>query len=394
MASPDFVPYIDLTVYDTDPTQIEDDALQYARLNLPEFNPRNGTVENAIIEAAAYMTNNMVLAINRLPNGLMEGLLTLMGYSRTEATRSTGVVEIQLTSSAPLGGVTIVAGTVFAYDVFDSGGALTQYLFETLTDFTIPEGSSVGSTTVQGVAAQQYPDIPVPQLLTVVSATPYILEVNLTTLTTVGTNSETDEEYFDRGKKYLASLSAAIVTSSQMTNYIAQAYPTIGRFKVYDLTDSTNLLFSASNVAGKVTVALCDQTGDPLTTAQKTTVSADVNSRVVAGLDIDLVDMVLVSVDVTATVSVVAGYSSAEVSQNVSTAIEQYLSVAGWDWAQSVDSRILSSIASRVEGVKYVDSVDASLETAAPLYATDAGNDVTLLRKGVIPIGSCTTTAS
>lgn len=393
MASPDFTPYINLTIYDTDPTRIEEEALDYARINLPEFNPRNGTVENAIIEASAYMTNNMVVAVNRLPNGLMEGLLSLMGFSRVEATQSSGVVEIELTSVAPAGGVTIVAGTVFAYDVFGSGGELTQYLFETLTDFVIPEGDIQGSTTVRGVASSQYPDIPVPQVLTVVSATPYILEVRLTELSTLGTNSETDEDYFNRGKKYLASLSSALVTSTQMSNYIAQAYPTIGRFKVYDLTDSSDMLFSTPSEVGKVTVALCDSAGDPLTTAQKLTIGTDLNGRVVAGLAIELSDMNVIAVEVDVTVTVVAGFSSAEVSQDVSDAIEAYLSIAGWDWSQMVDSRVLSSIASRVAGVKFVESVDASLTTPSP-YASDSGNDVTITHKGVIPIGTCTTTAS
>jgi hypothetical protein len=82
----------------------------------------------------------------------------------------------------------------------------------------------------------------------------------------------------------------------------------------------------------------------------------------------------------------------------VSEAIEAYLSIAGWDFATSVSALYLTTIASRVTGVKYVSAMDATLSTtlngdSAGLASNDALN-VTVLQKGAIPIGDCTTTAS
>ena len=467
MASPNFSQYINLTVSDLNVVDIYDDSVQYAQTNLPEFNPRVGTIENAILEAVSYQTNNIVTSINRLPDGLMEGILSLMGFSRIEATQASGTVTIELIINT---GSTILSGTTFSFDVYDGEGVLTQYLFETDEDLVIASGSTTGTVSVTASEASQYPDIPVPSALTVVSSTPFILNATLATLSTVGQDTETDAEYFNRGVTYLSSLSSAITTASQMTGYIAVNYPTVSKFKVYDLTEvlenyvtnavltsnvvtlttanahgyivgdsvtvrdmanavyngtytvtvvpttttfryaktnanittaavtagsvvlATGMLFSTADSAGNVTVSMCDSAGDPISDEQKTIIKADLSGRVVAGLNINLQDTNTFNVDVVVSIAVEPNYSTSVVGTAVSDAIEAYLSVAGWDWAESVDARYLTTIASKVAGVKYVDSVDATLN-GATVFASNDSLNVTILEKGAIPIGTCTTTA-
>jgi hypothetical protein len=467
MTSPNFSEYVNLTISDLDVVTIYDDSVEYAQTNLPEFNPRIGTIENAILEATAYQTNNIVTAINRLPDGLMEGLLSLMGFNRIEATQASGTVTIELVINT---GATILAGTVFSYDVYDAEGVLTQYLFETDEDLTIASGSTTGTVSVVASEASQYPDIPTLSSLTVVSSTPFILGVTLTTLSTAGQDTETDNEYFNRATTYLSSLSSAITTASQMTGYIAVNYPTVSKFKVYDLTEvlenyvtnavlatnvvtlttanahgyaigdsvtvrdmanavyngtytvtgtpttttftyartntnistaavtagsvvlATGMLFSTADSAGNVTISMCDSAGDPISDEQKSIIEADLSSRVVAGLNINLHDTNTFNVDVAVSIVVEPNYSTSVVGTAVSNAIEAYLSIAGWDWAESVDARYLTTIASKVTGVKYVDSVDATLN-GATVFASNDSLNVAILEKGAIPIGNCTTTA-
>ena len=390
MASPDFTPYIDLTIYDSDAQTVYDAAVQYAKISLPEFTPRVGTIENAILEASAYMTNNIVASINRLPDGLLEGLLSLMGFSRIEATPAVGIVEFELTISS---GATIAAGTVVSYDVFDLDGVLTQYFFATDDDLIIASGDTTGTVTVTAVDSAKYPDIVTPQSLTLVSTTPYIFASTLTSLNTVGTDTETDTEYFNRAVTYLGSLSASLVTASQLTNYIGVNYPTVSRYKVYDLTDSADVLFASSDVAGFVTIFMCDSVGDPISSTQKTIIQTDIDSKTVAGLSVGIKDMNQFNVTVDASVVCETNYSTASVATAVSAAIEAYLSIAGWDWSESVDSRYLTTIASKVAGVKYVESIDVSLDGATS-YAVDNALNVDILEKGAIPIGACTTIAT
>jgi len=468
MASPNFSDYVDLTINDKSITDVYNDAVEYAQTAMPEFTPRVGTVENALLEAVSHTTGSLIAAINRLPDGLMEGILNLMGFSRIEATPSTGTVEIELSVNT---GATISAGTVFSYDVYDASGALTQYLYESINDITIASGDTTGSVSVTASNPSLYPDIPVPSSLTVVSSTPFILGATLTSLGSVGADTETDSEYFDRAVTFLGSLSSSITTASQLTNYIATNYPTVSRYKVYDLTQAkendivnavltsnvvtlttryahgfsvgnvvdvadmataayngtytitavpstttfryaktnTNIasaattvgsvvlgngmLFATADAGGAVTISICDSVGDPISTEQKLIIKEDIESRIVAGLKVYLHDMNTFDVTVNTNVVVEPNYSTSDVGTAVSAAIEAYLSIAGWDFAETVNHLYLTTIASKVVGVKYVDSMTVSV-VGTSSFATDSGDDVSILEKGAIPIGDCTTIAT
>jgi hypothetical protein len=468
MASPNFLNYINLTVNDKEITDVYDEAIEYAQTAMPEFTPRVGTVENALLEAVSHTTGSLIATINRLPDGLMEGLLNLMGFSRIEATAGTGTVEIELSVNT---GATIVAGTVFSYDVYDGAGVLTQYLYETINDITIASGDTTGSVSVIASDPSLYPDTPTPSNLTVVSSTPFILSATLTSLASLGTDTETDSEYFNRAVTYLGSLSSSITTASQLTNYISTNYPTVSRYKVYDLTQAkendivnavlasnvvtlttryahgfsignivdvadmataayngtytitavpttttfsyaktnTNIataattvgsvvlgdgmLFSTANVGGAVTISLCDSVGDPVSTAQKLSIKNDIESRVVAGLNVYLHDMNTFDVTVSTNIVVEANYSTSDVGSAVSAAIESYLSISGWDFSQSINHLYLTTIASKIVGVKYVDSMTVAV-VGSPSFASNNVDDVTILEKGAIPIGDCTTIAT
>lgn len=390
MSNPNFRNYVDFTVFDLDAATVYSEAVEYAKTSFPEFTPRVGTIENALLEATSFQTKYMVDAVNRLPNGLMEGLLKLMGFNRISATASQATVLFEVTVDT---GVTISAGTVVSYDVIVDG-VLTQYLYETQEDLVIAIGNTSGTAAVVAVNPSEYPEIPIGSTLTLVSTSPFIFDITLSSLSSVGKDAETDSEYFARGATFLASLNNSLVTSAQMTNYIAVTYPTVARFKVYDLTDSSDMDFSADSQAGKVTVALCDSIGDPIGAEQKTIIQNDLESRTVAGLTVGLYDMQVFNVDVAAQVVVQPNYSTATVSTAVSEAIEQYLSIPGWDWKKNIDSRLLTAIAAKVSGVAYVVSISCSLPTAVPDIATEDSGDITILEKGAIPLGECTTTAT
>jgi hypothetical protein len=468
MASPNFAEYIDLTINNKTTETVYNDAVEYAQISLPEFSPRVGTIENALLEAMSHSTASLITMINALPDGLMEGLLNLMGFTRIEATASTATVLIELSINT---GATITSGTIFSYDVYDSNNVLTQYLYETVNDLTIASGATTGSVSVIASDPSVYPDIPVPSNLTVVSSTPYILDVTLTVLATVGTDTETDAEYFNRAVTYLGSLSSAITTASQLTNYIAVNYPTVSRYKVYDLTQAkendivnavltsnvvtltsrydhgfsvgdsvivsgmataayngtytitvvpttttfryaktnsniatavttvgavvlaSGMLLATSNVGGAVTISLCDSTGASISVAQKLAISTDIQSRVVAGLNVYMHDMNTFDVAVSCTVVVEPNYSTTSVGTAVSEAIEAYLSVSGWDFSSSINNLYLTTIASKVVGVKYVSALDVDI-SGTTTFATNNSLSVTILEKGAIPIGACTTIAT
>ncbi len=87
MPSPDFSTYINFTGFDEQPASVYQEAVTYAQIALPEFNPRPGTIEDALLQAGAYVGSAAIGAINRLPNGLVEGFF--MAADVANSTNST-----------------------------------------------------------------------------------------------------------------------------------------------------------------------------------------------------------------------------------------------------------------------------------------------------------------
>lgn len=139
MPSPDFSNYIDLTLYDLSSQQIFLDAVEYARLALPEFEPVEGSIETVLLEAMALEVQQLATTINRLPNGILHALLNLLNVSRRDASPSTGVVRL---TAAVSGDATVPAGT----RLYSSIGANTESLVVLTDDVCVMSTSKYLST--------------------------------------------------------------------------------------------------------------------------------------------------------------------------------------------------------------------------------------------------------
>jgi hypothetical protein len=394
MTSPDFRDYIDLTIYDTTPQILYDDSVTYAQTAMPEFDPRIGTIEDALLQGMAFVGAILATGINRLPNGLMEGILTLLGFARKEAQFATGTATITTSINT---GTVIPQGTVFTYDVFEDG-ITTSYPFETDSDLVIASTFDEGEVAITATNAGQYPALLAGQTLTLVSQVPYVIAVELTGDIEVGADTETQTQFFNRGARYLASLNATIATSTQMTNYIGANYTTVPVFKVYDLVNSTDMLFATADAPGYVTVAVCNTDGGALTSTVKNDLLADLDDRCVAGLTIAVVDILNFTVQVNVSVSVLDGFTPSTVTDEVAAVLDKYLTYSGWDFAETINKNILIAKASQVPGVRYISSL-AIVITGSTTYAemeevaaVETGN-VTILRAGVVPVGTAEVSA-
>ena len=394
MTSPDFRNYIDLTIYDTTPQILYDDSVTYAQTAMPEFDPRIGTIEDALLQGMAFVGAILATGINRLPNGLMEGILTLLGFARKEAQFATGTATITTSINT---GTVIPQGTVFTYDVFEDG-ITTSYPFETDSDLVIASTFDEGEVAITATNAGQYPALLAGQALTLVSQVPYVIAVELTDDIEVGADTETQTQFFNRGAQYLASLNATIATSAQMTNYIGANYTTVPVFKVYDLVNSTDMLFATADAPGYVTVAVCNTDGGALTSTVKNDLLADLDDRCVAGLTIAVVDILNFTVQVNVSVSVLDGFTPSTVTDEVAAVLDKYLTYSGWDFAETINKNILIAKASQVPGVRYISSL-AIVITGSTTYAemeevaaVETGN-VTILRAGVVPVGTAEVSA-
>lgn len=253
MASPDFSEYIDLTVNDLQPIEIYQASRDYALIALPDFNPRVGSVEDAMLQAMSYVCGLTTGAINRLPNGLMEGLLRVMGFVRSEATFASGNV---IFTAIDTSGLTIPEGTQVSFSEVTADGVVT-HIFETTASVTIPEGSTQ-STAVQIVAldAGEKPVLTDGVALTLLSPVSRLFEVVFDGAMAQGSESESDTDYFNRATTFLSSLSKSLATAEQVTNYVLNAYPNAFRVKTYDMTQLHKFVIDSMQKSGNVTAVI------------------------------------------------------------------------------------------------------------------------------------------
>jgi NADPH-dependent curcumin reductase CurA len=104
------------------------------------------------------------------------------------------------------------------------------------------------------------------------------------------------------------------------------------------------------------------------------------------------------TVQVNVSVSVLDGFTPSTVTDEVAAVLDSYLTYSGWDFAETINKNILIAKASQVPGVRYISSL-AIVITGSTTYAemeevasVETGN-VTILRAGVVPVGSAEVTA-
>lgn len=265
MASPDFSEYIDLTVNDLQPVDIYSLARDYALVALPEFDPRVGTIEDAMLEAMSYVAGLVTGAVNRLPDGLMEGILRLMGFLRREATLASGSVIFSAIDDT---GLTIPAGTQVGYNETTADGVV-MHVFETTSSVVIAEGNTDSDPVqIAAIDAGTKPVISDGTAMIILTPISRLFEATFDGAMTQGSETETDEEFFNRGVTYLASLSRSLATAEQVTNYIVSTYGEAFRAKAYDLTRLQQFIpdvvvFDSGN---NVSASFAPETGSTLKT--------------------------------------------------------------------------------------------------------------------------------
>lgn len=318
MPSPDFSRYVDLTIYDKDPGQIYLDAVSYAqRVALPEFNPRVGSLEDALLQATSYATAELVGAVNRVPDGLMEGILNLYGFERRQSISARVTLSIDVIDSA---GTTIPTGTLFSTSIEGING-LETYFFATVADLVINAGSDNGTVEAESLTVGIIPVVDPATEMIPVSGTSRILAAETVGTMTQGQDDETDLSYFTRGAAFLASRSTALATSLQMQNFLSTYLAEIGRAYVSDLTAFKYMRVSSITRTNKTVTAVVSGLGSSWTTTNST----------ISFLDSDVIDnttrVIVRFVDDSATTSKINGAAFSGSDWRVKTSV--YNSVAG-----------------------------------------------------------------
>lgn len=243
----DFSEYVDLTPFDLSAGDIYRDSLSMARLTLPEFNLRVGTPEDAMFQAAAYISSLNVAAINRLPDRLMAGILLMMGVQRQDGIPS----EISVVFTADsYDGATIPLGTSVSFEAtFED--EIQEYVFVTteLGVIEADENPGVGDPfpsieiSAQCVNPGLIPIVSQGDPLTILTSGTSLLSAEVGSTFINGVEPDTDSEYLARCVSFLNSLSSTLAKSTQVDAHISSRYTGIVyRTKTYDLTNGDDVL--------------------------------------------------------------------------------------------------------------------------------------------------------
>jgi uncharacterized phage protein gp47/JayE len=385
-----FSEYINLRPFDVSPTAVYLDAIDYARVALPEFQPRQGTPEDAILQAVSYISSLNISAINRLPDRLMAGIVGLMGVELDEGSKT--VIDVQFTCTTN-SGTTVPQGTVIRYEYEFLGEKYSIY-FETSTDLVITGNNEGDPLPFDNVLAESFNTgtiVPLQNgtLFDIETPTTDILYAELASTETVGTNQETESEYLNRAVSFLGSLSTTFARANQVDSFIASSYQsTISRSKTYDLTNSNvstgNLNIGSADQVGYATVFTYG-IGALATESQKVDLLIDVQDRSIAGLQVDVVDVNLVSLAITATVSHSKDYESSVILSNIKSVLSSVFSPKNYRFSEGIKQSEFFNVLSTVAGVFYITNLAVTVKSASASLATASSNNITFVKKGSLP---------
>jgi uncharacterized phage protein gp47/JayE len=359
MAAPDLSDLNPLLLYDATPSSLVERAVLDAAVKMPDWVPLAGQTEMVLIEAMALEVAELVYAINRLPDGVIDVLLRLFGVTRSLGTAPTVTVTFTLSSTT---GTTIPAGTVVRLDLgagvfvdFETDVAVSSGTGDTTVDAT---ATALTSTSAANGTASGTP-------VELVSPVPFIDSVALGTDVAAGSDPEDSNAWRQRALATFQRLTTTLVLPEHFTA-AAMATPGVARATTVD-----NWNVSAS-AAGHVTVAVIGAGGAALSGPAKTALQADLEAQCMANLAVHVIDATITDVDVTTEVQALPGYDLATVTANIQAVLEAYLSPDAWAWGGTVRHNELIARIDGAEGVDYVSALtapagDAALSGVGPL---------------------------
>lgn len=341
MPSPDQSTYSSLVLYDKSAYDIIQQALLDASVKLGNFAPKVGTLEMALLESLALQVSEMIFAINRLPDGVMEVLMGNFGIVRLLGAPPQAQILITAVDTV---GYAIPAGLQFRLD--DGGGNSIVFLSDSPTAIA-PGSLSVSVNATATTNTDLFNANPIGTSVAVISPTTFINFAQLNSVVSGGAGPETDDAWRSRVVSLLQSLSSVLVLADHFTNF-ALDDPSVYRAFT---KDNYNVTTSAE---GHVTVAVADSSGDALSTPAKTSLQDAMQARALASLTVHVVDPNFNEIDVTVAVTSKPGFSTTVVQASITDALNNYLSPITWQWDATVRINELISLVDQVTGVDYV----------------------------------------
>jgi uncharacterized phage protein gp47/JayE len=333
---------VEIVPDDRDPQATFDEMLAAVQAALPTWDARNGSLEVVLLEAFAVGAADIIYALNRLPGRIEEDILALYDVARYAGAVATGSAVITLDESRT---VTISEGTRLGIPDGDIVLEVTADTTATGATITVPVQATEPSATPNALAANAPLDV--------IDSIPYAISVALSGTMTGGADPETDDTYLARAATRLARVTSSLVVADHFVAYALES-PVIRRAKAYDLWDGVGA--NTESDLGYVTVAVYG-IGAQVDADVRATLETDMTTRSAAMMTPVVIEADITTVDIAATIAVLAGYSSTAVRDACEAALRAFVNPATWEWDDDVRPNDLIAVLSAVEGVDYVDSI-------------------------------------
>lgn len=385
----DYSDYINLSLFNASPPDIYLAALEYARLTIPELTIRQGTPEDAIMQAASYITSQNLTAINELPNRLMSGVLALLGAPRDEG--DFPLIEVEFTAATHSGAV-VESGTLIRYDYNFVDPPITVY-FQTTEELVIAAVENTGSTPLPtGLVEARgtetldiFPISPGSELL-IESVNTDIYSATLDEVIELGRLAESDTQYLNRVSAYLGSLSSSFAKASQMEAHILTRFPEARRVKVYDLTDPNgDLEIGEPEIAGKIAVFTYGN-GANLSSEKRYEILLDISNRSIAGLQIGVNDVTVADIEATIDVIYSSSFDPTIISANIQQALVSVVNPNSYPFTDLIRKSSLYPAVLSAPGVEFIQNITLDWSGMPAEYTVNGDGDLVIPYKGVLPI--------
>jgi uncharacterized phage protein gp47/JayE len=350
--SPDLSGYVELRIFDLSDQDIVAGAIAALQLNMPGWIPREGNTEILILESLALEIAEGVVAINRLPGAVVQALLLLAGVDKDFGVAPVASATFTLGDA---NGYTIPAGTRLYLPLED--GSTVAFLVQ-VPGLEVPAGDVTGTCAIiADTFTGRANGTPIGSPLIMASPVPFVESVELATAIADGADPETDDEWRDRGVARLSRLSDALVVPRHF-EAAALELPEVTRAVGIDLWDPLGGGVPGDD-PGHMTVAVLGENGATLSTEAKDAIEQSMEARAVAVLDVHVTDVTIVTVAMTAQVTVLDGYDVTVTLDAVHDALVAYVDPLTWAWGGKIRRNEVISLVDRVPGVDYV--IDVSI---------------------------------
>lgn len=360
--NPDLFAYVDLRIYDKTPDDIKNAAMATLAASMPEWEPHSTNVEVLLMEALAIEVAEAVFSINRLPQAMVEIFLGLFGIDRLPGVEPKTTVRFNVVDTA---GYTIPQGTQVAMSV---DGSSSQFIFTTDVEAAVQPGSYYVTIPVTGIERSAIVNgVSANTPLELLDAVMAVESVTTASIVTDGVDPESDIDYLTRGIQKFQRMSETLVIPSHFVTAALEQVTYVSRATVVDNYDPATGPDPGDN-PGHVTVVVYGL-GGLISEDNRAALLNLLSEGAAANLAVHVVDPVLQTVDVAATVKKYPQYTDEEVLANVTATLTEYMSPEVWPWSGTVRYNELVSVIDHCEGVNYV--VDITDPAVDVVYGID-----------------------